>query len=72
MIGEISNMFKIEELLNKWDKNKPVSLRKIQEHAQCIRCINRNSERCKSKDKFLIRVCYDFIPEVQKLKIHFN
>ena len=28
MIGEISNMFKIEELLNKWDKNKPVSLEK--------------------------------------------
>lgn len=28
--------------------------------------MKRNTGRCKSKDKFLIRTCYDFIPRTSK------
>lgn len=46
--------------------SKDITFRGIQKHAQCIRCINRNSSRCMNKDKFLIRECKNFIPMTDK------
>lgn len=45
----------------------------IQRNVQCIRCINRESDKCQNNDMYLIREeCCSFVPRSYKSNFKWN